>query len=148
MAILTEAFVEAMISDEVQEALFADDVGDAFFNVFVATADALVEAALKNAGYPAPVLASSPKAFALAQLAAFGEFIKLAYGRKQETVPEEYSTAVSLLKRIIEGELPMPDLAPAVPDAVGGVLFTESDPSVEDDEAAPQIFSRRALSET
>jgi len=148
VAFLDEAFIEAMISDEVQEALYGDDSGDVFLSAHTAAADALVTSALLNAGYGEPTLAANPKSFALVRLAAFGEFIALAYGRKQLEVPDEYSSAVKLRKQIQDGDLPMPDMQPSAPTAVGGVDFTESDPSVESDEVAPQIFSRRALDST
>ncbi len=118
MAYLSEADIEAFMGNEVQEALFSDDANDVFLAALIADADAIVDAALASAGYTVPMTGTVPR---IVKIASFGQFVRLAYARKNLTVPLEYAPALntadnvgSIAAAMRTGEVPVPGVVDRV----------------------------------
>lgn len=146
MAYIDVTYVDAMIGLGLRASLFDDGSGyeAAKFDVVVAAAEARVRGALRTAGYEPPndaaLAALDAEQRNNIKAAVLGAFIATAYGRRQIPVPQEYMDQVMLVANIKSGDLRFPGLVFTPRDGVGGVLFSESDETV--DGSRPQIFSR------
>lgn len=141
MAYIDATFIDQRMSDDVRQALFDDGSGyqSSYLTALIEDADAVVDAALANAGYSTG-LVTPPQ---LVKLASFGQFLAQAYGRKGLKVPDQFLTFVNLAEGIRSGAVPVPSMTPTARDAVGGVSFSESSSTITS--ARPQVFSRAKL---
>ena len=132
-------YVDAFISAGRRQKLFTDPaVGSytaSFFTQQVTSASELVKSAAKTAGY---VLGDSTSD-EVVKLATFGQLIMMAYGRKNEAVPEQFATAVNLAAAVRNGDLPLTS-SPTSRDAVGGVSFLEQGTSER-----PAVFTNNKM---
>ena len=136
---VTTADVDALIGSDVRKALFSDtddpaDYSSTFFDAQVLMASAVIRSAALNSGYETGATTTSD----IVKLAALGQLLMMAYGRKSQAIPDQFATAINLAEGIRSGQIPIPDLTPTARDAVGGNSFTESDPTIEG--SRPQVF--------
>jgi hypothetical protein len=110
-------------------------------------AEAEVESALTMGGYSGAVPSSVYTAIGdvpkVVKLAAYGAWLELAHGRNSLEIPKEFQPYTRKIEDIRLGRLEIPGVPKVVGRAVGGVLTTETDDSIEG--GKPQIFSRDAL---
>jgi hypothetical protein len=155
---LTEAWLEGTIGVDRVAALCptADALGSA-----IDMAEAEVETALLNGGYPgavpstvytslpaagvAPTSVQCPKAITLL---AFGAWLELVHGINGIELPAQFAAYVQKLDLVRNGKIELPGVAKGGVDkditrAVGGVSFTDSSTTSED--GKPAIFTRASM---
>jgi len=119
---LTTADVDALISTEVRQALFtAAAEGSTYdstqFDRAAELASVTARAALENAGYNS----GDATTHDLVVVVALGVFVRMAFGRKGEPVPESIEAAIGNLPEGVRiGEVPVPGLTPDAKSGVGG----------------------------
>ena len=148
MAFLTSTILDDVLGSA-KVAVLAPTAGAIAALIGLATAE--VESALSIGGYtgaiPSTVYASDaancPK---IIQLATFGAWLELAYGRHDLEIPESYRAYIQKIEDIRSGKIEIPTVARSVARAPGGVSFTESSPDVSvDDGSRPSTFNRRTM---
>lgn len=102
----------------------------------IQSASALVDSALRNAGYTPPT-STAPD---FVKTATLGALIPLVYSRDQIPIPEGYQVYVDAYNVIRTGEMPVPGLTPNARDAVGGVKFAEASTGVSG--SRPRVYSK------
>lgn len=155
---LTETWLEDMVGTERVAALCptADRLARA-----IDMAEAEVETALLNGGYPgavpstvytslpaagvAPTSVQCPKAITLL---AFGAWLELVHGINAIELPAQFAAYVQKLDLVRNGKIELPGLTKGGVDkdttrAVGGVSFTDSSTTSED--GRPAIFTRESF---
>jgi len=144
MAWIDDTYVANLIGKDLQRSLFATDgaYSPAMFSQHVASATAIVRAALLNSGYTPPGDSTTNETL---KLAVFGQLVRSAYQRPgiNLTIPDAWSVYLGLADAIVTGELRIPDLTPSDAGAVGGMEFSEADSTVA--ASRPQIFGRGNL---
>lgn len=155
---LTEAWLQAIYgTDEVA----ARCPTAASMERSIDMAEAEVETALLNGGYPgavpstvytslpaagvAPTSVQCPKAITLL---AFGAWLELVHGINGIELPPQFAAYVQKLDLLRNGKIELPGLTKGGVDkdttrAVGGVSFTDSSTTSED--GRPAIFTRRSF---
>lgn len=126
-------YIGAFIPSNVLVSLFVDDgvadTGDAKRTAVIAAAQSVVDAALVSAlEITVPLSDTVPE---IVKQATLGQFALLAYGRKAIQVPEQFSIAIGLAEGIRSGKLSVPELAADTEAAIGGIIASETDESVE-----------------
>lgn len=141
MAYIDNTYIENAIGNAEHTALFTDSgtLNTAARTQLIASADARISDALAQAGYAPPATTTN----VTIRDGSLGVYIRLAYGRKGATVPEQFATITSLEERIGNGDLPVYGLDPSAIGAVGGSKFSESSSSVTGNRAP--IFTRDNL---
>lgn len=141
---LTTADVDAVIS--VRTRLFEDtSPGDGsgysatFFTRAVELASAIVKSAAHSAGYTSLGDSTTDEQVIAATL---GQFLVIAYNRKQQAVPPEFFEAVNLATGIRDGSVPLTSLTVSSRAAVGGVEFSDVSESTS---SRHQVMSRAKL---
>jgi hypothetical protein len=132
MAYIDTTYVDNALTSAVRLKLAPDST---VFDQLVAMAEARVNSALEHAGYQAPIVGTASNDV---KLATYGVFLKLAYARAQLDPPDRDEWLLSLADAIREGTYPVVGVTPSPSAGVGGVLFTESDASIDD--SVYQIF--------
>lgn len=138
---IDSTYVDGYLGTDRRQALFNDGSGyvSTYFDQLVLSASDLVKAAALNAGYTLGDTTTSQTV----KTATFGAFLMLAYGRKDQPVPEQYATTVNLIEAIRTGAVPLPGVEPDGATAIGGADFTETSTSISSaDGSRPQVFSR------
>lgn len=141
-AYITAVDVDAFIGQATRSALFNDGNGftTSTFLKVVYNASSLVKAAAHAAGYTSLGDTTTNDTIKTATL---GQFLVMAYNRKQQRVPAEFYEQINLTSEIREGRVPIPGMSPSTQDAVGGVSFSETSTSVSG--ARYNVFSRGRL---
>lgn len=129
VAYITTAQVNAQITSAKRAALFADDVADAFLNELIEQASVRVQAAAQRAGY---TIGSSTTNEQIVN-ATMAVFLLMAYGRRDQTLPERFHPDLSLVDRLERGELALVGVTPDAGAGIGGAIFSEGDEDVDDD---------------
>lgn len=143
---LTATYVNQYITSAVRISLFDDDEDGSLSASEIAAFDELVTGAseqarayAENAGY----VPGDSTTSRILKKATLGIFLIEAYQRRQQNVPEQFATLLSLAEELRTGALEIYDLTPTTRDAVGGSSFTETDSSVSG--SREQKFSRSKL---
>ena len=137
MAYMDTTYVDNLITSALRQKLAPTvDV----FNALLAAAEAVVDSSLEHAGYQPGLTGTIPQGVKLATL---GAWIDAAYGAQMLEAPGSLQMFVAIPGMIREGTFPIPELTPSAAAAVGGVLFSESDASI--DTATPQVFGQNFL---
>lgn len=139
-AYITATDVNAAITSAVRADLFVDDSGDAFFDDLVQKASELVKSAAHNAGY---ITLGDTTTSQQIKMATLGQFLMLAYNRKQQALPEAFYEAYNMLERIRNGAIELTDFDASTTSGIGGAAFTETNSSVTG--ARYNVFSRSKL---
>lgn len=100
---------------------------DSVLTQFIEDASALVDAALFQAGYDAPLGSGTPPD--IVKRATLSVLIPSLYARKGLSPPESFANAgfdPGIVNRIASGNFPIPTLDASKKHAIGGVKFTKS----------------------
>lgn len=133
--------IDALLGTATRQDLFATVNGTyvtAWFSNCIIFASELVRVAAFNSGY------SNPSADNAIKVATLGQFMIMAYGRKQKTPPAIFAEMLMVYDKIVKGEFQFPDQTPTAQDAVGGSSFSETD-ATQDNSREP-IMDRDGLS--
>ena len=123
---LSTTTVDARIGGSaVRLALFTPDDADgaydsAAFDAVCQSASTIARAAAENSGYSPGDSTTND----LLIQAAFGQFVRMAYGRKAQSVPIGFELETGLAEAIRTGAVPIPGLTADTFDGVGGVRFS------------------------
>lgn len=139
-AYIDTTYVDTFIGSDVRQALFTE-VGSTYsssaFTQVVNAASQVVKMAAKNAGYSLGDTTTDQTVM----LATMVEFLKMAPGARKgfpiaEKLVEEYGGTMEAIR---SGNLPL-DQDPSAQNAVGGIVFTNSDET--DPTARSAVFTR------
>jgi hypothetical protein len=152
MAYLTSTILDSVLGASKVAALVAPSASASTTTAsLIGLATAEVESALSIGGYtggiPSTVyLSDASNCPKIIQLATFGAWLELAYGRNDLEIPESYRAYIAKIEDIRAGKIEIPTVARSTARAVGGVSTTESSTDVTiDNGSRPQIFNRRTL---
>jgi hypothetical protein len=142
MPILTTGFVGDMIGTAKRDALTPPGT---VFNQYVATCDARVVAAAKQAGYLIdPALPPTGDALTILQSASLYCYVKMAHLLRKEIVVEAAFLDTLIDPELIaSGALPLPGLVPDQLGAAGGSKVTSGGSA--DSIGGERIFTRQTL---
>lgn len=131
MPYIDTAYIDALIGGAaVRRALFTDD------GTYSATADATVLAAAQSIvdsaisyalEIPVPLSGAIPE---IVKLATLGQYLYAAHGRRGMPIPEQWASWVGFAEGIRTGTIPVPELAAAPGEALGGITASETDERV------------------
>lgn len=113
----------------------------------ITAADTRARQDLKHAGYtldPATTLVADTPI--VVQHASIGYFLKMGLPRVGLPVSAHYEVYTAVGEGIRKGEIVPEGIEPDPAEGVGGVLFSESDITVDTDSEYYQVFSREKLS--
>ncbi len=133
---VTTADFDAMLEPELRRELFATNGGydETVFTRAAQLASAMARSAAKNAGY----LVDDETTDDMLRLAALSLLVRMAYARKQRSVPDELTALFGVVPDAIRnGDLPLIETEVDAGDAVGGVEFTPSSALTTSDRARP-----------
>lgn len=139
---ITTTYVDNLLGSKVRVSLFTDGATykTAAFNGTAQAATALVKEYVRSAGYTPP---GATTTYGYLKLAVLGEFVKIAYSRKDKNLkfPEDWADSawMQALKAIASGEAEL-DLPQSTVSGHGGILFTS-----HGDDDSPPIFNRSDL---
>lgn len=137
---IAAADVDALIGTKTRQALFTDDdAGSSYdsteFDRACELASIIARAACENAGYTTGTSTTND----MVVVAALAVFLKFAFGRKGQSVPEAFATILDgIPEGVRQGLVPLPGLDPDAYEGVGGVKFT--DPSATSSTGKPRIM--------
>jgi hypothetical protein len=137
VAYIDQTYVDAFITADVRTKLYTDNAvyQTAAFNQHIATAEAEVNGVLKALGHSVPLTGTIGEDI---KAATFGQFVPLAYQRKQLKPPENFATEIAMLEQIRLGNHHPVGLTPSEESGIGGVKASENDATVT--ESFPQVF--------
>jgi hypothetical protein len=99
----------------------------------IQSASAMVESALRNAGYTPP----GDSAPDMVKTATLGALVPLMYSRKQAPIPDGYELFTDAFDSIRNGDIPVPGLSITAANAVGGSRWTDSSDTTD---GRPRIY--------
>jgi len=128
---------DAICSAPVRRALFDDSTAgdgtgyvDSLFIRAAELASSLAKAAAQNAGYDTGDEEDGSDSVDAVRALALSALVRIAYGRRQKTVPEAIQeTLGGLMEGVRVGDVPIPDLTPSAALGVGGVTSTDASSS-------------------
>lgn len=120
-AYISETEIAAQITQAKFDGLFSDDSGDIFRDQLIEQASERVRSAAKRAGHALGDTTTDQNVV----YATMGVFLLLAYGRRDEQLPERFSDMLRTVDKIERGEIAL-DGAPNTTSAIGGAVFSES----------------------
>lgn len=141
-AYIDATYIDAFVSQgRLQKLLTDPDTGtydSTHLTQQIASASELIKSAAKNAGYSLGDTTDDETV----KLATFGQLLMTLYGRKGESPPETFATAVNLAAAIAGGTWPLGS-TPNARDAVGGVSFSDTTSTLST--SRHPVMSRRKL---
>jgi hypothetical protein len=145
---LDVAYAEAFVGENVLESLFIDRSDADVFNetkfwTVVEAASSAARSALKSVGYE---VSGTNISSDLVKLSTLHAFVPLAFARRQQSPPEALTELIQgLLNDVRAGSLPVPDLTPDPASAIGGHVWTSSDPDVSGSRVDPLKDLRKVM---
>ncbi len=126
---ITATDINAVIDDGARQALFTP-TGSSYdsgtFSTCVMHASEIVKAAALNAGYTLGDTTTNQTV----KTATVGQFLALAFARKQQSLPEQFWAMFNMTEGIRTGNIPIPGATPSETAAIGGSKFSSTDTTV------------------